>query len=68
MKCGEIIPNPEQVGYTVKKMTLNQIGEAKYVKIVVDHFRGNLQKLKEISKNRGTSLETLLESYDIKNI
>ena len=68
LKCGEIIPNPEQVGYTVKKMTLNQIGEAKYVKIVVDHFRGDLQKLKEISKNRGTSLETLLESYDIKNI
>jgi len=68
LECGNIIPNDDQVGYHVKKLTLNQIGEGKMVKIIIDHFRGDMQKLKEISKNRGTNIETLIESYDIKNV
>jgi hypothetical protein len=35
------------------------------MKIVVNHFRNNIDKLKEISANRGTDLRTILSSYDI---
>jgi hypothetical protein len=59
------IPNEDQVGYYVKKSTLKDIGEAAYMKIIVNHFRGDLQKLGEISKNRGTNLETIKSNYDI---
>lgn len=67
LDCGNIVPNTDQVGYWIKSKTLNKIGEGKIVKIVIDHFRGDMQKLKEISESRGTSLETLIESYDIQN-
>ena len=63
----DFIPNPNQVGYYIKQATLLGIGEGNYNKIIVNHFRNNIDKLKEISNNRGTSITTLLESYDIKN-
>ena len=56
-----------QMPYLIKKATLLGIGEGSYVKIVINHFRNDIDKLKEISKYRGTSLNTLLESYDIDN-
>ena len=59
------IPNKENVGYYIQKATLDNLGEGTYVKIIINHFRNNLDKLSEISKNRGTSLEILKESYDI---
>ena len=49
------------------KYTLNGIGESKYVKIVINHFKNDLPILKQISTNRGTSIETLLAFYDINN-
>jgi len=65
-KRGDVfIPNEENAGYYIKKSTYKGIGEGKYIKIVIDHFRGNLQKLKEISENRGTSVDILLSNYDI---
>jgi len=65
-KRGDVfIPNEENLGYYIKKSTFKGIGEGKYIKIVIDHFRGNLQKLKEISENRGTSVDILLSNYDI---
>lgn len=63
--CDVFIPNKENVGYFVKKATLNNLGEGLYNKIVIGHFRNNLDKLKEISESRGTSLDTLYENYDI---
>jgi len=63
-----LIPSPEQVAYHVQKSTLNNIGECSYNKIIVNHYRNDLQKLKTISENRGTSLDTIAENYDIKNI
>lgn len=63
--CGVFIPNKENVGYYIQKATLDNLGEGTYVKIIINHFRNNLDKLSEISKNRGTSLEILKESYDI---
>ena len=66
--CGEFIPTLSQVGYYIKKATFKQLGEGNYVKIVINHFRKDFTKLKEISQNRGTSLTTLGEVYDIENI
>ena len=63
--CDVFIPNKENVGYFVKKSTLDNLGENIYNKIIVNHFRNNLDKLKEISQSRGTSLDTLHENYDI---
>jgi len=63
--CDVFIPNKENVGYFVKKSTLNNLGENLYNKIIINHFRNNLDKLKEISESRGTSLDTLHENYDI---
>jgi len=59
------IPNKENVGYYVKRATLDNLGENIYNKIIVNHFRNNLDMLKEISESRGTSLDTLHENYDI---
>tara|TARA_R110002096_G_scaffold39905_3_gene108782 strand:+ start:153 stop:1019 length:867 start_codon:yes stop_codon:yes gene_type:complete len=63
--CGVFIPNKENVGYYIQKATLDNLGEGTYVKIIINHFRNNLDKLSEISDNRGTSLKILKESYDI---
>ena len=60
------IPNKDNVGYFVKKSTLNNLGETLYNKVIVTHFRNNLDKLKEISESRGTDLKTLHENYDIE--
>jgi len=63
--CDVFIPNKENAGYWIKKSTLNNLGEGLYAKIIINHFRTNLDKLKEISDSRGTSLQTISESYDI---
>ena len=49
----------------MKRATLDNLGENIYNKIIVNHFRNNLDKLKEISESRGTSIDTLHENYDI---
>jgi hypothetical protein len=61
-----LVPNPDNVGYFVKKATYKQLGEGAYMKVIVQANLGSLQKLKEISDNRGTSLETMATHYDIK--
>jgi len=66
--CGVFIPTLSQVGYYIKKASYKQLGEGAYVKIIISHFRKDFSKLKEISENRGTSLTTLAENYDIQNI
>jgi len=63
--CDVFIKNESNVGYYVMKSTLDNLGENLYNKIIVNHFRNNLDKLKEISESRGTSLNTLYENYDI---
>ena len=67
-ECGVFIPTLSQVGYYIKKATYKQLGEGNYVKIIINHFRKDLTKLKEISENRGSSLTTLAENYDIQNL
>ena len=58
----QVVPNEASLGYYIKKATLGGIGEVNYNKIVI-----NLDKLAEISKDRGTNISTLKEFYDIKN-
>jgi len=60
-----LIPNPDQVGYYVLQSTLGKIGEGTYIKIILDHYKTDLNKIREISQSRGTSLATLTESYNI---
>ena len=61
----KFIPNDGQIGYYIQKSTLDQIGSGAYMKITVNHYRDNLAKIKEMSDNRGTSVATILDSYDI---
>ena len=59
-------PNSD-AGYYVRKMTYNNLGETAYFKIVVNNFRNDANMLKQISYNRGTDINTILESYDIES-
>lgn len=60
-------PAMEQIPYLIKKATLMGIGEGNVNKVIVNHYRDNIDMLKQISERRGTSLTTLLDSYDIAN-
>ena len=61
-------PSMEQMPFIIKKATLLGIGEGRYNKIIVNHFRNDINMLKQISERRGTSITTLLDSYDIGNL
>ena len=67
-ESGVFIPTLSQVGYYIMKATYKQIGEGAYLKILIKHHRKDFTKLTEISENRGTSMKTLGESYDIENL
>lgn len=64
--CGVFIENPNYLGYYLKKATLGGIGETLYNKIIVNHFRKDIDKLEQIAEDRGTDIKTLLEYYDIE--
>jgi hypothetical protein len=59
--------NLETIAYHVKRMTYKGLGETMYFKIVVNHYRTDVNMLKQISYNRGTDINTILESYDIES-
>ena len=63
-----LVPNPDNLGYWIKKATLDSIGEGAYFKIIVNAYKGNLQEIKKMSENRGTDIRTITESYDIENV
>jgi hypothetical protein len=56
---------PDTIGYWVQKATINKIGEGAYMKILVNAHKGDLTKLKEISENRGTTIQTIATSYNL---
>jgi len=58
------IPNSDN--YHIKKVTYEGLGEGNIFKIVVNKFRTNPNMLKQISNNRGTDINTILQSYDIE--
>ena len=58
------------IGYYVHKMTMlnskdQRLGKGDCLKIIVNHYRDNYQKLEEISKSRGTNFKVLMTSYNI---
>jgi len=59
--------NLETIAYHIKRMTYKGLGETMYFKIVVNHYRTDVNMLKQISYNRGTDINTILESYDIES-
>jgi hypothetical protein len=61
------IPSSDNLGYQIKKMTYNNLGETLIFKIIINHFRNDPNMLKQISYNRGTDINTILESYDIES-
>ena len=64
-KCGVFFPNPDRLGFYIQKATYDNLGEGKYMKIIVNHFRNDFDKLQEISENRGTDIKTIASNYDI---
>jgi hypothetical protein len=63
--CGVFIPTLSQADYYIKKATYKNLGEGKIFKIAVKHFKNDLQKLKEMSESRGTSIDTISNFYDV---
>jgi len=63
-----IIPNADQVGYYVKKMSFKEEGEGNLLKIILNDTRatGNWHMLNKISQLRGTDTQTLCTSYNIQ--
>jgi len=59
------IPNSDN--YHIKKATYQGLGEGNIFKIVLAKFRNDPNMLKQISYNRGTDINTILTSYDIKS-
>jgi hypothetical protein len=62
----ELIPNTNTLAYTIKRYTYKGLGEGNIFKIVVNHFRNDIDMLQQIAMNRGTSMVTMLQNYDIK--
>ena len=60
-----ICDDPSLIGYHITKMSFNKLGEGNCLKIIIDHYRDNYQKIKEISQRRGTNMKVLMESYNI---
>ena len=60
-----ICDDPSLIGYHITKMSFNKLGESNCLKIIINHYRGNHQKIKEISERRGTNMKVLMESYNI---
>ena len=69
MKNGDKINNIITFNDRILKLTINRLGQNRLVKIVVKDLlnKKDFEKLDQISKDRGTSLEVLLKSYNLHN-
>jgi len=69
MKNGDKINNLITFNDKILKLTIDRLGQNRLVKIVVRDLLNNknFEKLDTISKDRGTSLEVLLKSYNLHN-
>ena len=57
----------DSVSKIIQRFTYNNLGEGKYFKIQIQELKkqGNIRRIRELSKSRGTDLETLFNEYDI---
>ena len=60
-------PVTDNIGYYIKKMTFEGLGETLIFKAVVNHFRENVNMLKQIEFNRGATIKVILDSYDVES-
>ena len=69
MKNGDKISNIITFNDKILKLTIDRLGQNRLVKIVVKDLlnKKDFEKLDSISKDRGTSLEVLLKSYNLHN-
>ena len=63
------VPSHSTVGDKVMALSIGKLGETKIVKVVVKHYLDNksYEDLENISKTRGTSIATLISSYNLYN-
>ena len=52
----------------ITKRTMDNLSESDYMKILVNFIdeKGNLNNLKQLSANRGTDVNTIIENYNLK--
>jgi hypothetical protein len=62
---GRFIQNISSLPFYISKYTFSNLGEGRYCKVVVNHFRDDIDMINNISNNRGTNLNTLMLSYNI---
>tara|TARA_R110000851_G_scaffold329411_2_gene501245 strand:+ start:1257 stop:2126 length:870 start_codon:yes stop_codon:yes gene_type:complete len=69
MKNGSKVNNITTWNDRVKKLTIGNLGQNKIIKIKIKDLINNKQfdKLEQLSKSRGTSLQVLLTSYNLHN-
>lgn len=60
-----ITDSEDKIGYHIQKLSFRKLGEGALLKIIINHYKGDITRLKEISNSRGTNLGTLLTSYNI---
>ena len=60
-----ITEDPALIGYHITRMSFNRLGESNCLKIIINAYRSNYQKIEEISRSRGTNTQTLMTSYNI---
>tara|TARA_A100001201_G_scaffold142615_2_gene141306 strand:- start:608 stop:1471 length:864 start_codon:yes stop_codon:yes gene_type:complete len=69
MKNGDKIKNITTFNDKILRMTIDNLGQNKLVKIVIKDLLNNksFDKLEDLSKHRGTSMGVLLKSYNLHN-
>jgi len=57
----------DSVSKIIQRFTYNGLGEGKYFKIQIQDLKqqGNIRRIRELSKSRGTELSTIFQEYDI---
>jgi len=69
MKNGDKIKNTSTFNDKILNLTIDKLGQNKLVKIMIKDLLNNksYDKLEQMSKDRGTSLDILLKSYNLHN-
>ncbi len=68
LKDGDSI-SEESLAKVIQRKTYNGLGETKYLKTQIYDLKkqGNIKRIKELAKARGTDVNTIFEEYDIDN-
>ena len=63
-----LVPNDKYMGYYIKQYSFKQLGEGSIFKILVEDARqsGDLKRIQEMSKLRGSDLCNIMTSYNVQ--